>query len=212
MNSRTDRSLRDGGGGNDPEQLLDRLLAHHRSHLMSTVADALDTDTGTTALAPLRRELFHGLTPLQLTAPTASTTDDSTADDSTAESAVPLPAARLQEVLVQLRDIRLTVEKVRAGSDVSADAKTRAQTALTCLRRLHVGLQARDLTHDQVRALFRQLGEQTAYIGTSMLQLDIRLPRHVVEEWLRTSGSLQGIERTVLRLFRDADDHAPTQG
>ncbi|TGZ14990.1 hypothetical protein DV517_64730 [Streptomyces sp. S816] len=206
MNSRTDRSLRDGGGGNDPEQLLDRLLAHHRSHLMSTVADALDTDTGTTALAPLRRELFHGLTPLQLTAPTASTTDDNTA-----EPAVPLPAPRLQEVLTQLRDIRLTVEKVRAGSDVSADAKNRAQTALTCLRRLHVGLQARDLTHDQVRALFRQLGEQTAYIGTSMLQLNIRLPRHVVEEWLRTSGSLQGIERTVLRLFRDADDHAPTQ-
>ncbi|MFK0136756.1 hypothetical protein [Streptomyces murinus] len=206
MNSRTDRSLRDGGGGNDPEQLLDRLLAHHRSHLMSTVADALDTDTGTTALAPLRRELFHGLTPLQLTAPTASTTDDNTS-----EPAVPLPAPRLQEVLTQLRDIRLTVEKVRAGSDVSADAKTRAQTALTCLRRLHVGLQARDLTHDQVRALFRQLGEQTAYIGTSMLQLNIRLPRHVVEEWLRTSGSLQGIERTVLRLFRDADDHVPTQ-
>ncbi|MGW4889836.1 hypothetical protein [Streptomyces murinus] len=206
MNSRTDRSLRDGGGGNDPEQLLDHLLAHHRTHLMSTVADALDTDTGTTALTPLRRELFHGLKPLELAAPTRSTTEDSTA-----EPAIPLPAARLQEVLTQLRDIRLTVEKVRAGSDVSADVKARAQTALTCLRRLHVGLQARDLTHDQVRALFRQLGEQTAYIGTSMLQLSIRLPRHVVEEWLRTSGSLQGIERTVLRLFRDADDHVPTQ-
>lgn len=208
MNSRTDRSLRDGGGGggNDPEQLLDQLLAHHRTHLMSTVADALDTDTGTTALAPLRRELFHGLKPLELATPTGST-----ADDSTAGPADPLPAARLQEVLTRLRDIRLTVEKVRAGSDVPLDVRARTQTALTALRRLHVGLQARNLTHDQVRALFRQLGEQTAYIGTSMLRLRTRLPQHVVEEWLRTIGSLQGVEHTVLRLFRDADDHVPTQ-
>ncbi|MFI1769729.1 hypothetical protein ACH41H_48215 [Streptomyces sp. NPDC020800] len=43
-----------------------------------------------------------------------------------------------------------------------------------------------------------------------MLALRTQLPRQVVEDWLRATGSLTGIERTVLRLFRDAEDSVPT--
>jgi hypothetical protein len=206
MNSRTDRVLGEGGR-NDPEQLLDQLLAHHRTQLTSTVTDALNTDTGSTALAPLRRELFHGLKPLKLAAPTGCT-----AKDRTPESTPPLPPARLQDVLTQLRDIRLMVERTCAGTDVPTDIHTRTQSVVAALQCLHAGLQARNLDQGQVRSLFRELAEQTAHIGTSMLGQRTQLPRHIVEQWLRTTGSLQGVERIVLRLFRDADDNVPTQG
>ncbi|WP_030327083.1 hypothetical protein [Streptomyces sp. NRRL B-3229] len=206
MNSRTDRVLGEGGR-NDPEQLLDQLLARHRTQLTSTVTNALDTDTGSTALAPLRRELFHGLKPLKLAAPTGCT-----ANDRTPETNPPLPPARLQDVLTQLRDIRLMVEQTCADADVPTDLHTRSHSVITALQRLHAGLQGRNLTQNQVRALFRELAEQTAHIGTSMLGQRTQLPRHIVEQWLRTTGSLQGIERTALRLFRDADDSVPTQG
>lgn len=206
MNSRTDRVLREGGR-NDPEQILDQLLAHHRTQLTSTVADALDTDTGSTALAPLCRELFHGLKPLKLAALTGCATNDRTP-----ASAHPLPPARLHDVLTRLRDIRLMVERACAGADVPTDIHTRTQSVVAALQRLHAGLQARNLTQSQVRALFRELAEHTAHIGTSMLGQRTQLPRHIVEQWLRATGSLQGVERTVLRLFRDADDNVPTQG
>jgi len=206
MNSRTDRVLREGGR-KDPEQMLDQLLAHHRTQLTSTLTDALDTDTGSTALAPLRRELFHGLKPLKIAAPTGCT-----ANDRTPEYAPPLLPASLQNVLTQLRDIRLMVERTCADADVPTDIHTRTHGVVDALQRLHAGLQARNLTQNQVRALFRELVEQTAHIGTSMLGQRTQLPRHIVEQWLRTTGSLQGVERTVLRLFRDADDSVPTQG
>ncbi|MGW7071732.1 hypothetical protein ACWGII_22945 [Streptomyces sp. NPDC054855] len=206
MNSRTDRVLREGGR-NDPEQLLDQLLAHHRTQLTSTVSDALDTDTGNTALAPLRRELFHGLKPFKLAAPTGRT-----AHDRTPASTQPLPPARLQDVLTRLRDIRLMAERACADADMPADIRTRTQSVVAALQRLHAGLQARNLTHGQVHALFRELAEQSAHIGTSMLGRPTQLPRHIVEQWLRTTGSLRGVEHTALRLFRDADDSVPTQG
>jgi hypothetical protein len=206
MNSRTDRVLREGGR-NDPEQMLDQLLAHHRTQLTSTVTDALDTATGSAALTPLCRDLFHGLNPLKLAALTGGA-----ANDRTPASARPLPPARLQDILTQLRDIRLMVERAGASADVPTDIHTRTQNVVATLQRLHAGLQARNLTQGQVRALFRELAEHTAHIGTSMLGQRTQLPRHIVEQWLRTTGSLQGVERTVLRLFRDADDSVPTQG
>ncbi|MFC8366882.1 hypothetical protein [Streptomyces sp. CB02400] len=36
-------------------------------------------------------------------------------------------------------------------------------------QRLHVGLRTRALAHGQVRTLFRELREQSAYIGTSVV-------------------------------------------
>ncbi|MEV8548170.1 hypothetical protein [Streptomyces sp. NPDC051572] len=206
MPGHTDPTFREGSGGNDPEHLLDQLLAHHRTQLTSAVAGALDTDTGSTALTPLSRDLFQGLKPFKL-----ATSIDCTANAATPQSAVPPPAARLQEVLARLRDIRLMVERACASADLPTDSHTRAQTAVTVLRRLHAGLQARTLSHDQVCELFRELRDQTAHIGTSMLGLRTQFPRHIVEEWLRATGSLHGIERTVLRLFRDADNNVPTQ-
>ncbi|MFJ5064569.1 hypothetical protein ACIP96_34755 [Streptomyces nigra] len=196
-------------GSNDAEQLLDQLLAHHRTHLTNAVADALDTSTGSTALSPLRREIFHGIKPFQLAATPPGCTSSSHTADPTPPSAA---ASRLQDVLTRLCDIRLTMEKVRAGTGTSTDLQTRAQTVLTRLQHLHTGLQARSLTHDQARMLFGQLKEQAAHIGTSMLGLHTPLPRHMVEEWLRTTGSLGNMERTVLHLLRDADDNVPTQG
>ncbi|MER7179113.1 hypothetical protein ABT404_06465 [Streptomyces hyaluromycini] len=208
MNTHPDRPSReDGGGSNDPEQLLDQLLAHHRTQLTNTVAEALDTDTGNAALAPLRRELFHGLKPLKLTAPIASPPAGSTT-----RSTAPLPAARLQEILTRLRDFRLIVERTCTGTDVPVDVCLRAQTVLTALQRLHAGLQAHNLAHGQVRVLFAHLREQSAHIGTAMLQRRTQLPRHTIEEWLRVTGSLRGIERTALSLFRDAGDNVATQG
>lgn len=72
MNSPTHRTSREGIDGNGPEHRLDQLLAHHHTQLTSAVADALDTDTGSAALAPLNRDLFHGLKPLQLPAPSSA--------------------------------------------------------------------------------------------------------------------------------------------
>ncbi|MGW3938406.1 hypothetical protein [Streptomyces phaeochromogenes] len=204
MPGHTDPTSREGS---DSDQLLDQLLAHHRTQLTDTVTDALDTDTGSTALGPLRRELFHGLNPLKLATPVGCT-----ANASTPESAVPLPAARLQEVLTRLRDIRLMVERACASPDLPTDIHIRAQTAVTALQRMHAGLQARSLSHDRVCELFRELREQTAHIGTSMLALRTQMPRHIVEEWLRVTGSLQGIEGATLRLFRNAGNNVPTQG
>jgi len=204
MNNRT---FREGDRGSDPEQLLDQILTHHRTHLTGAVAGALDTETGSTALAPLRCELFQGLKPFKLAAPVKRTPNARTA-----ESTGPLPAARLEEVLTRLRDIRLMVERVRARPGLPADVHTRAHTIAVALQRLHAGLQARTLAHDQVHALFRELEEQSAHIGTSMLGLCTRMPRHAVEEWLRATGSLQGIKTTALRLFRNADDNVTTQG
>lgn len=88
----------------------------------------------------------------------------------------------------------------------------RAQTVLTMLQRLHTGLQARTLAHQQVRALLRELREHSAHIGTSMLALRTQVPQHAVEEWLRAAMALQRIEATVLRLFKNTDDSVPTQG
>ncbi|WP_043687385.1 hypothetical protein [Streptomyces xylophagus] len=207
MNRPTHRTLREGDGGNDPQQLLDQVLTHHRTHLTSAVTAALDTETGSTALAPLRCELFQGLKPFKLAAPVKRTTSTHTADPAT-----PLPATRLEEVLTRLRDIRLMVERVRARTGLPPDVHTRAHTVATALQRLHAGLQARTLAHDQVHALFRELEEQSAHIGTSMLRLHTQLPRHTVEEWLRATSSLQGIKTTALRLFRNADDNVTTQG
>ncbi|MFD9112361.1 hypothetical protein [Streptomyces bottropensis] len=206
MNSHTDRSLRDGGEGNDSEQLLDQLLTHHRIHLSSAVADALDIHTGSTALAPLRRELFHGLKPLELGASAGPT-----AKDSTAESAAPIQAARLEEVLTRLRGIKLIAERVCACTDPSAAVHARAQAVVTVLQKLHSGLQERHLTRGQAHVLFRQLSEETARIATTMLHLRTQLPQHVVEEWLRRTGSLGHVERSVYRLFKNVDDNVPTQ-
>ncbi|EKX66003.1 hypothetical protein [Streptomyces ipomoeae] len=152
MNNRTDHTIGEGGS-NDPEQLLNQLLAHHRTHLTNAVADALDTSTGRTALSPLRREIFHGIKPLKLAAPPPGCTSNS----QTADPTPPLAASRLQGVLTRLCDIRLTTEKVCAGTGTSTDIQTRAQTVLTRLQHLHAGLQARSLTHDQARMLFEQL-------------------------------------------------------
>ena len=207
MPGHTEPTTREGGRGNDPEHLLDQLLAHHRTQLTSAVADALDTDTGSTALTPLCRELFRGLTPFKLAPPNGRA-----ANAGTPQSASSLPVARLDEILTRLRDIRLMVERVLAGADLPIEIRTRAQAAVTVLQCLHAGLQARTLSHERVCVLFRELREQTAHIGTSMLGLGNRLPRNIVEEWLRAAGSLQGIERTVLRLFRDIDSNVPTQG
>ncbi|MFJ3799912.1 hypothetical protein ACIPSJ_26960 [Streptomyces sp. NPDC090088] len=80
------------------------------------------------------------------------------------------------------------------------------------LQSLHTGLQARTLAHDQVHELFRELKMNTAHIGTAMLTLRTVLPRHTIEEWLRTAGSLRGVERMIVHLLRDADDNVPTQG
>lgn len=204
MNDHTVR----GGGSKEPEQLLDQLLARHRTRLTSNVADALDTSTGSTALTPLRRELFHGIKPLKLAAaPSGCTSSSHTAD------LTPPPAAgRLQDVLTRLRDIMPTMEKVSAGAGPSTDLQSMVQTALTTLQHLHTGLRTRGLTHDQTRVLFRELTEQAAHIGTSMLGLNTPLPSHIVEEWLRAAGSLGRMERTVLSLLKDADDSVPTQG
>lgn len=205
MNSGTDRSFRESGG-NDPDQRLERLLAEHRTLLTDAVANALDTGTGSTALAPLRRESFHGLKPLKLAAaPTART-----ANSSTSAPALPPPGPRLHEALARLRDIKLMVEKVRADEGMPLDGHARAHTVLTALQHLHAGLEAGSVAHDQVRALFKELKEQAAHIGTLMLGPRTQLPRHVVEQWLRAAGTLDRIERIVLRLLRDAD--VPTQG
>ncbi|MEU0414756.1 hypothetical protein ABZ307_44295 [Streptomyces griseorubiginosus] len=203
MPGHTDPTTREGS---DADQLLDQLLAHHRTQLTDTVTHALDTDTGSTALGPLRRELFQGLTPVTLAAPVGCTANASTPD-----SAVLLPAARLQEVLTRLRDIRLMVERTCASADLPTDIHIRAQNAVTTLQRIHTGLQARNLSHNRVCELFRELREQTVHIGTSMLARRTQTPPHIAEEWLRGTASLQGIERTALRLFRNTDDSVPTQ-
>lgn len=122
------------------------------------------------------------------------------------------PAACLQDVLTRLRDIWLMVERTHTSTGWPADIRTRAQTVVTTLQRLHAGLQARTLAHHQVRALFRQLREHSAHIGTSMLALRTQAPQHAVEEWLRAASSLQRIETMVLRLFKNADDNVTTQG
>ncbi|MFJ3799923.1 hypothetical protein ACIPSJ_27020 [Streptomyces sp. NPDC090088] len=207
MNTHPDRAFREDGGGSDPEHLLDQLLAHHRTQLTSAVTEALDTGTGSNALVPLRRELFHGLGPFKLAAPLGRT-----AADGTPESAAPSPSARLQEILTRLRDIRLMVDRVRASADLPSDVHTRTQTAATVLQCLHTGLQARTLARDQVHSLFQGLEAHTAYISTAMLGLRTPLSRHAVEEWLRTIGALRGVERMAMRFFRDADDNVPTQG
>ncbi|MFJ3799911.1 hypothetical protein ACIPSJ_26955 [Streptomyces sp. NPDC090088] len=86
------------------------------------MAEALDTETGSNVLTPLRRELFHGLGPFRLAVPLGPT-----AAGSITESAAPSPSARLQEVLTRLRDIRLMVERACAGTDVPPDVHTRAR-------------------------------------------------------------------------------------
>lgn len=202
MPGHTDPTSREGS---DCDQLLDQLLAHHRTQLTDTVADALDT--GSTALGPLHRDLFQGLNPLKIATPVGCTVNAGTP-----ESAVPLPAARLQEVLTRLRDIRMMVERACASADLPTDIHSRAQTAVTALQCMHAGLQARNLSHDRVCELFRELRAHTTHIGTSMLALRTQVPQHIVEEWLRATGSLQGIERMALRLFRNADNNVPTQG
>lgn len=207
MNSPTHRTSREGIDGNGPEHRLDQLLAHHHTQLTSAVADALDTDTGSAALAPLNRDLFHGLKPLQLPAPLQCP-----ADTSTAKPTMLPPAACLQDVLTRLRDIWLMVERTHTSTGWPADIRSRAQTVVTTLQRLHAGLQARTLARHQVRALFRQLREHSAHIGTSMLALRTQAPEHAVEEWLRAASSLQRIETMVLRLFKNADDNVTTQG
>ncbi|MFF3489408.1 hypothetical protein ACFYXC_40185 [Streptomyces sp. NPDC002701] len=194
MNSHGDRAFREGGR-DDPEQRLDQLLARHRAGLTSAVVGALDTSAGSAALAPLRRELFHGLQPLKLTASTGCTTSADTPGSTP-------PETRLERALAQLRDIRLIVERVQSGADPSADVHAGAKNALTALQRLHTGLQARNLTREQVRALFRELREQTACIGTSMLERRTQLPPHLVEDWLRATGCLQRVECAVWYLFR----------
>lgn len=199
MPGRTDPTSHEGRRG-DPEEVLDRLLSLHRTQLTNTVAEALDVTTGKAALAPLRRELFHGLKALKLDGAAGSPVDG------------PVPGGGLQEVLARLRDIRLMVERMGAGVELSADVQGSGQAVVVAVRRLHAGLQARSLTYDQVHVLFRELRERTACIGTSMLGLRTPLPQHTVEGWLRAIGALDRVERTVLRLFRDADDNVPTQG
>lgn len=203
MNSHADRAFREDGR-NDPELRLDQLLARYRATLTGAVTGALDTDAGSTALAPLHRELFHGLQPLKLGTP-ASCTNAGTPDS------IP-PSARLERALTQLRDIRLMVERVQSGADPSADVYTGAQNVLTALQCLHTGLQAKNLSFEQVFSLIRELRDQTARIGTSMLELHTCLPYHLVEEWLRATVRLQHLERTVWRLFRGADDNVTSQG
>lgn len=205
MNSHPDRAFREDGGGSDPEQLLDQVLAHHRTQLMSTVAAALETDTGSNALVPLRHDLFHGLKPFRLVTPS-----DRTAADNITESAA--PSARLQEILTRLRDIRLMVERIRDTADLPSDVHARSQTVATVLHRLHTGLQARTLPPHQVHSLIRELEAHAAHIGTAMLGRRTPLSRHAVEEWLRMTGSLRKVERMVVRLFRDAGDNVSTQG
>ncbi|MCX5328754.1 MULTISPECIES: hypothetical protein [unclassified Streptomyces] len=207
MNSPIHRTSREGVGANGPEHRLDQLLAHHHTQLTSAVADALDTDTGSAALTPLNRDLFHGLKPLQLPAPV-----ECPADNSTAQLTAPLPVARLEDALTRLRDIKLMVERTYAGTGCPADIRTRAQTVVTTLERLHAGLQARTLAYHQVCVLFRELREHSAHIGTSMLALRTQVPQHAVEEWLRAASSLQRSQTTVLRLFKNADDNVTTQG
>ncbi|MEU9979557.1 hypothetical protein [Streptomyces sp. NPDC051014] len=208
MNTQPDRAFREDSGGNDPEQVLDQMLAHHRTRLTSVVAQALDTDTGSNALTPLRLQLIRGLKPLKLAAPS----NGRQAADSNPDSATRPPAAGMQKVLTRLRDIRLVVERVCAHADLPSDVRTGAQTVTTALQRLHTGLQARTLPADQVHSLFREMEAHTAHIGTAMLALRTPLPRHAVEEWLRTTHSLRGVESMIVRLLRDADDNVPTQG
>ncbi|NNN34340.1 hypothetical protein HLK59_29045 [Streptomyces sp. S3(2020)] len=207
MNSPAHRTSREGVGGKGPEDRLDQLLAHHHTQLTSAVADALDTVSGSAALAPLNRDLFHGLKPLQLSAPV-----ECPADNSTPQLAVPLLAVRLQDVLTRLRDIKLMVERTHTDTGWPADIRTRAHTMVTTLERLRAGLQARTLAHGQVRALFRELREHSAYIGTSMLALRTQAPQHAVEQWLRAASTLRRIETTVLRLFKNSDDNVTAQG
>lgn len=205
MNSHTHRTFSEDGGTN-PEQRLDQLLAHHHTHLITAITSALDTGAGATALTPLRRELFRGLKPFKITPHPGCIADNNTTDP-----APPPPTLRLQGVLTQLRDLRLLTQTIRAATPTPSDTHTRTHATLTALQHLHTGLQTRSLTHDQVRALFRELREHTAHISTAMLKQPTALPRHTAEEWLRATGSLARTERTVLRLLRDAADNAPAQ-
>ncbi|MCX5554450.1 hypothetical protein [Streptomyces sp. NBC_00038] len=198
-----DRMSREGGFG-EAEQRLAQVLASNRDQLLVNVTHALDTDAGLEALAPLRRELFQGLKLRHLAVPL-----NSTANNAAGRPANSSEASGLEEVNRRLVQATGLMAGISTATPSMAEVHTLACEARTTLQLLHEGVMERDVTRDQVRALFRTLKQQIAHISTAMLGPDPQAPRHVVEAWLIGIRPLSDLERTVLRLFGEVDDNVP---